>query len=150
MAPDITPTKLVLYRELAQVAETSVKEVMLKLCDMIGHFRKTPESKLPGLPVQFMNAGTKVAMAVPLEQDEIIRIWDYVPYQDEIDVYGTRFDKLPLGDLRDAAFHLLWFATELTKDREPMTREKVFTQEELTEIDADQLARTGTAPVTLR
>ncbi len=150
MAPDITTTKLATYRELAATAEPSVKEVMARLCDMVEHFRKTPESKLPGSPVQFMNAGNKIAIAVPLEPDEILRIWDHVPYQDEIDVYGARFEKIPQSDLRDAAFHLLWFATELTKDREPMTREKVFSQEELEKIDADQMKRIGRAPVTLR
>lgn len=150
MAPDITPTKLTHYRELAQTADRSVGEVMVSLCDMVEHFRKTPDSKLPGKPVQFMNAGNKVGIAIPLEPDEIARMWDHVPYRDEIVMYGERFENIPQGDLRDAAFHLLWFANELTKDREPMTREKVFSQEELAKIDAAQLARTGMVPVTLR
>ena len=149
MAPDITPKHLVAYRNLAATADRKIRDVMLQLCSMVEHFRKTPESQLKGRPVQFMNASGKIAVAVPLEQDEITRIFDFVPDEDEIKMYGQRFDTLPAGDLRDAAFHLLWFANELVKDREPIIREKVFSAEELAAIDAAQIERIGIAPITL-
>ncbi len=36
---------------------------------------------------------------------------------------GKVFDSLA-GDIRNAAYHLLWYARELTKDREPRTKDK--------------------------
>jgi hypothetical protein len=35
------------------------------------------------------------------------------------------FDGLRAGELRNAAFHLLWFCKELTLDREPLTVDKL-------------------------
>jgi hypothetical protein len=37
---------------------------------------------------------------------------------------GRAFDSLE-GSERDAAYHLLWFARELTRDREPCTSDKL-------------------------
>ena len=60
---------------------------------------------------------------VPLEEAEVERIFDVVPWDHELDAIQSLFDGIPpeKRDLRNAAFHLLWFGKELVKDREPMT-----------------------------
>lgn len=149
--------KLSAYRDLADSAPPEIAEVMLKLCDMVELFQQTPRSKLAG---SLHPSGR--GMIVPLEKEEVERIWDAVPWDGqklpdgrtaprECDMYAELFEQLPTGvegyvmeevklpdgskahkqkpvvsnpeakALRDAAFHLLWWAKELTLDREPLT-----------------------------
>lgn len=123
-APPIDEAKLDRYRLLAgTVVDPMVAGYMRDLCDMVAVFRETPESKRRGTPHP-SGRGT----IVPLETDEIARIDWCVPWSRECDVMGEAFDRLdPVGDkeTRDAAFHLLWFARELTLDREPITTDRL-------------------------
>ena len=48
-----------------------------------------------------------------------------LPSTEQLRECGERFDRLPRGELRDAAFHLLWFATELSLGREPITNDTI-------------------------
>lgn len=119
-APRIDEEKLEQYRQLAgNVQDQRCSDYMLKLVEMLDLFYETPDSTLPG--TKHPIAG----MVVPLEDAETTRIWDKVPYSDECDLIGKAFDILPPGEQRNAAYHLLWYARELTLDREPMTQERV-------------------------
>lgn len=121
-APPLTPEKLATYRTLAATAAPEIGEAMVKLCDMVDKFWETPDSSLPG--EQNLIGFTEV----PLEPVEIKRIWDWVPYADELRLYAVRFDTInPVSEkaLRDAAHHLLWYGVELFNDREPLTSNKL-------------------------
>jgi hypothetical protein len=50
-----------------------------------------------------------------------------VPWRYEIEAMQRLFDGIDPAEkeLRDAAFHLLWFVTELERDREPVTNDKL-------------------------
>jgi hypothetical protein len=147
-APPLTDEKLAEYELLAKdCPDRRAAGYMADLCKMMRVFRETPESKAK--PRKHPVAG----LMVPLEEAEVQRIWDFVPWAEECDLMGATFDKLQKGEcaenatrmavwqlkgstasappelldtrLRDAAFHLLWFARELEKDREPCTRDKL-------------------------
>jgi hypothetical protein len=65
---------------------------------------------------------------VPLEQKYVEALDSVTPWMRELNTLSTvngdgPLDKLPNGELRDAAFHLLWHAKELTLDREPLTQD---------------------------
>lgn len=93
------------------------------LLSMVEKFFETGESSLEGIPIEGNREG---AVHVPLETEEIDRIWDYVPWSKEIDAIEAAFDTLPnKSDIRKAAFHLSWYARELTADREPITKDKL-------------------------
>lgn len=130
-APELTAAKLASYKTLAASAPPSVRDEMLKLVSMVETFRQTPASKNGGKPHP-SGRGT----IVPLEDAEIKRIWDLVPWNTEVPgehvnecaVLAQLFDGIdPVGQkpLRDAAHHLLWHAVELALDREPLTADKL-------------------------
>lgn len=134
-APPLDAQKLADYRELAKSAsDPRIQDKMLSLCEMMEVFHQTPASALSGSPHpigEMQDAqGNKyrAPVVVPLEDSEVKRIWDYVPWDYECDGLGTLFETIPNEthkSLRDAAFHLLWFARELTRDREPLTNDKL-------------------------
>lgn len=112
----ITPADLKAYRKLLGKASKEVKSAGLGLIRMLEVFWETPASQLTGIRHQ-----SGVGQIVPLEPAEIQRIWDYVPDQPEIDQMSIMFETLPAGALRNAVHFLLWYAVELSKDREPIT-----------------------------
>jgi hypothetical protein len=119
-APPLTAEKLASYKEQVGAFEEPYKGEVLKLIDMVETFQQTPASSNGSSPHP---SGT--GFITPLEDAEIKRIWDKVPWWYEVDALKTLFDKLPVGNLRNIAFHLLWFAQELTLDREPLTNDKL-------------------------
>lgn len=122
-APPLTPEKLANYRAMASAAPPEIGEAMSKLCDMVAKFQETPDSSLPDQPTNIPGLSL-----VPLEPDEVQRIWDWVPWGDELKLYAARFETISPTDqkpLRDAAHHLLWYGWELFNDREPLTRDKL-------------------------
>ena len=123
-APSIDDVGIATYGSLiASCEDLEAKDILQKLHTMLTEFRKTPESSLTGAAHP---AGRGVM--VPLEDAEIQRIWDVVPWQYEIEAYKPVLDRLdPVAqkDLRNAAFHLLWFAQELCLDREPLTKDRL-------------------------
>lgn len=130
-APEITKEKLAEYEKLIETqAKGQIAEEMTKLAGMVKKFLETPASKTKAqvVPMMAVKDGKEISSAkcVPLEDKEVERMWDEVPYDDECDRLGVLFDKISNASnkpLRDAAFHLLWYARELTRDREPMTQE---------------------------
>lgn len=121
-APPLDAAGVAAYRALAASAGGYVGEAMSALCDMVEVFRQTPDSPLEGVPHR-----SGVGLVVPLEAAEVARIWDVVPYAEEIEAYRKAFDTIPTEQkaLRDAAHHLLWYAIELEKDRQPLTCDKI-------------------------
>jgi len=122
-APPLSNERLEAYKSLANSATPQVKDYMLQLAKMLEVFRETPDSTNPGAP----HPSGRVVI-VPLEDAEIKRIWDFVPWSQELDVMGAVFDKINATiqkELRNAAFHLLWFGRELCADREPITNDKL-------------------------
>lgn len=132
-APPLTAEQLDHYESLSHSAPDNVGDGMRRLVSMLRMFWETPESTAkPRLhPVG-------VGYIVDLEDSEIERIWDVVPWlnaeqrekngkigDDDCDQYSRLFDVLQPGELRNAAFHLLWYARELANDREPMTNDKL-------------------------
>jgi len=114
-APPIGDEKLARCREIAETAAAEMKEPLLKLVKMLEVFFETPSTS-----------------SEKLSPEECARIWEYVPWEHELQGIQKLFDTLPNGPkgspewkLRDAAFHLLWYAYHLTKDLEPMTTDRL-------------------------
>ena len=118
-APPLDDAKLAGYEALAESADRRVKEHMLDLAKMLRAFWETGESSEQPVRNQIG------VLITPLEDQEIERIWDHVPWPEECDTIGKVFGQLPNGELRNAAFHLLWYARELAADREPVTNDKL-------------------------
>jgi hypothetical protein len=122
-APPLDAAKLSAYEALANTADPQVRDAMLALVRMARKFNETPPSDEPGTPHP-----SGRGRAVPLKAAEIERIEDVVPWQEELDMFASLFDRIDARTqkaLRDAAFHLLWLARELGLDREPMTADKL-------------------------
>ena len=145
-APPLSKGKLATYEKLAlECQDRRVKDEMQKLIKMMKKFQETPESPLKGSPHPVgpnASRGGRTPMIVMLEDKEVKRIFEVVPWEDECELVSEIFSKLPSGssqgpgrkhivtnqtvyDLRNAAFHLLWFARELAADREPLTNDKL-------------------------
>lgn len=139
LAPVLDDERLAAYEQRAAAAPPAVREAMTGLIAMLRKFRETPDSTLPGEPLDtsytrnpFRHPETGEPVdpprRVPLEAAEIDRIWDDVPWEHEIRAMDDLFaaiDNTTHKPLRDAAFHLLWFARELRLDREPLTQDKL-------------------------
>lgn len=133
-APPLTAEKLAAYRELVP-ADGPVRDAMHGLIVMAETFAQTPASGRPGRPHPVGELVTKdgrkyVPQVVPLEDAEVKRIWDVVPWPHELDGLSNKegtglFDGLTDKPLRDAAFHMLWLARELALDREPLTTDRL-------------------------
>lgn len=120
-APPLDADKLAAYRQAAETADAPTKDAMLALVNMVECFQQTAPSRQPGTPHP---SGRGVI--VPLEADEVARIWDLVPWDHELDAMAGLFDRLDGNSpLRTPAFHLLWYARELAKDREPITCDRI-------------------------
>lgn len=122
-APPLDTAKFEAYTDLAKTAPEQIGEAMRKLLDMVALFQQTPASNAEAKPHP-----VGVGHIQHLEEAEIKRIWDAVPWKEECEMYAKLFDGIdPQKDkpLRDAAHHLLWFAVELTNDREPCTCDKL-------------------------
>lgn len=119
-APPLTPELLDKYETMLPGLEPRIADIFSELLTCARKFQETGESKLPGTPHR-----SGIGVIVPLEEKEKKRIWDFVPWMDECDLYGQVLDRLPAGDVRNAAYHLLWYARELTLDREPITTDKL-------------------------
>lgn len=120
-APPLDDAKLARYQDLAANASAQIKDLMTKLIEMLKVFRQTPKSTLPAV-----KHPSGRGLIVPLDAVEIERIWAHVPWAEELTMYGQVFDQIdPVIDkeVRDAAFHLLWFGRELCLDREPTTND---------------------------
>jgi hypothetical protein len=126
-APPLGPEDLSRYRALAEGAEPRIRDAMLALCDMMERFHSAPEhARQAGGTPHPSGAG----VIVPLPEEVVEHLWEHVPWDYEVDAMSPLFDTIdPVAskDLRNAAFHLLWYARELTLDRHPLTSDKIHT-----------------------
>ena len=131
----VGPERLAVYKGYADAAEPQTAEAMRALARLIeewhavqGEHAKTPK-RMGGAAHP---SGT--GQVVSLHPDEVSRLWDAVPWNEELEMFGRIFDRIdPQGnkELRDAAFHLLWYGRELFLDRVPMTTDRTQTQAKL-------------------
>jgi hypothetical protein len=93
---------------------------------MIEAFRETPESKREAFdhPVGQLSETGRTPSVIPLEAVEVERIKQHVPSDEDCNLISSVFRRLR-GETRNAAYHLLWFARELSQGREPITQDKL-------------------------
>jgi len=127
-APDITAHLSGYASIISSQPDGAEKEWCTKLLEMVKFFQLTPKSDLA--PVSTFRSispqgKSSAADIIPLKKEEIDRIFEQVPWQEEIDMLKVMFEKIPSGAFRELAHHLLWYAQELCGDREPMTKESL-------------------------
>ena len=121
MAPPIDAAKLAAYTKMIKDAPEQVQDAMTTLLDMADLYLKGPAAKAAG-KARGTPHPSGVGNVVPLEDAEVKRLWDAVPWDEELQMFAAVFDRIdPVAekDLRNAAFHLLWLGRELFLDREP-------------------------------
>lgn len=133
-APPLTDELLKKYRaEVEKVEQASaVGDALRLLLVCVEEWWKLPESKRKdGQEFDILHRGQPVKYrTTPLEEDHVERLDDHIPWEHELRGLSDEkdsglFDKLPAGDLRKVAFHLLWHVKELNAGREPMTTENL-------------------------
>jgi hypothetical protein len=133
-APPLTDETLERYAELAEAEGGETGAIMAELLACVRAWWELPEStRTDGDRWTFQQGtgGPAVTVAeVPLEEGQVKELWDVTPWMRELNTLSTEkgagpLDSLPLGELRDAAFHLLWHCKEITLDREPLTQDKL-------------------------
>lgn len=129
-APALSVAQLAIYKTFADGAEPQVKGLMSTLIKMVEVFNAAPAKV--NSPIEQHKSGT--GFVIKLDPETIAAIDSHVPWHEEIEMMGKVFDRIPALDiplvdrplnLRDAAFHLLWYAAELANDREPITQESL-------------------------
>jgi hypothetical protein len=127
-APALDDKKLAEYRKLADKASPAVGEAMKSLIKMMETFHSRPKAKDAAKATNSRPHPSGMGMITGLPDEEVKRIWDVVPWQHEVDMYKQLFESIPADSekaIRDAAFHLVWVAQELTIDREPLTADNL-------------------------
>jgi len=126
-APPLTDQLFSQYASnINTLPQGELKDALLSLYNCAKAWWDVPESTEK--PSYYLFRGKQVP-ETPLSKELIDKLWDTTPWMRELKTLSTPqadglFDNLE-GDLRNMAFHLLWFATEITLDREPMTQDKI-------------------------
>lgn len=131
LAPALTDDTLSRYAALIAGLgpdQAELQDALAALLKCVATWWELPDSTES--PVHWAWRGTQRVAQIPLSDALARALWDVTPWMRELDTLSTPrddgpFDRLPPGELRDMAFHLLWHAKELTLDREPMTRDKL-------------------------
>jgi len=131
LAPPLTDEKLATYKAMADGCDDAeVKDAMQTLLACVEKWWELPESKRRGSVYTVKHKGKDAEFpVVPMEAEHVKALWDVTPWMRELDLLSNIagsgvFDRLK-GPIRDAAFHLLWHAKEITLDREPITQDKL-------------------------
>ena len=125
-APELTEPTLARYADLVRTTDPAsvIGDYLRQLMKVVNAWWALPESTGP--------AGEKHAsgrgVLQPLDETIKSELWELIPWAGEINAIQAELDNLPSGELRDAAFHLLWYVKELDLDREPLTLERVSQQ----------------------
>lgn len=85
----ITADKLARYKELASGAPEKVRYWMNQMIKMVEVFQQTPDSKLASTPHP-----VGMGFIQPLEDEEVRRIWDYVPWQEELELISATMNTI--------------------------------------------------------
>lgn len=112
-APAFNDQKLADLVPIIASAPIDIREPMQNLYDTVMKWWNIPDSTTPKTP---HHSG---ATFQPL--DETAKAALVLPQRDVLDLYASRFDKLPNGEIRNTAYHLLWYVVEFSLGREPMT-----------------------------
>lgn len=115
-APPLDSSKLNEYRDLIELAPKEAAYYMGQLCGMMEAFQQESPSRKASTPHP-----VGIGLITELEKEQVERLWDTVPWKNECDGMSKCFEELEAGPVRNAAFHLLWYAYELTEDRQPFT-----------------------------
>lgn len=135
-APPLTDDLLVRYQQLYEALprDSQIRDAMAQLHTCCKLWWELPESGHPGVPhpvgpMEGLDGKRyKAPLVISLEDDHMEQLWESIPWKTDLDAMGVLFDSLnPVTQkqLRDAAYHLLWHAKELEKDREPITKDKL-------------------------
>lgn len=122
-APPLTVDKIDAYAALAATAPPQVKDAMSTLLVLAREYQKHPTATSPSKPHP-SGRGTIVPLAVAVAD----AIDPLVPWDEELAMFAAVFEKIDATagkPLRDAAFHLLWYARELSIGRDPLTTDKL-------------------------
>lgn len=122
-APPLSDELLAAYHAQALEAPEEIRDAMLKLHACAAQWWELPESTGDGKPHP-SGRGYVVALDEPIAT----ALWESIPWTRELDMMAALFEGIDAKthkSLRDAAFHLLWFAKELDLDREPMTSDRL-------------------------
>lgn len=127
-APDLTQDKLDDYEILGlHIKDPQIKDYYTRCLECVKQWWQLPESSLKAkteIDVLHQGVNKKVSI-VPLEKSHQEQLFNSLPWLTDCEPIGKAFDTIPQGELRDAAFHLLWYVIELTNDREPITQSKL-------------------------
>ncbi len=134
-APPLTDEKIANYKLLINSqASSEVADAMVMCLKCVEAWWNLPESTRTDVKRWgILHKGQKSEFVeTPLEEDHIKKLWDVTPWDRELSTLSNStstglFDTLPYCDLKNAAFHLLWFAKEITRDREPLSVDKLDT-----------------------
>lgn len=118
-APPLTDEMLETYTELAATASPAkVKLVLEKLLNLVTAWYYLPESG--GDPCEH---GSGLCEYIPLDENIKTELSQYLPFKEELSMFAEVLEG-QTGNIRNAGFHLLWYATELFLDREPITMDR--------------------------
>jgi hypothetical protein len=118
-APKFTQERLASYDKLVcALPQSNLRryfEDLLFLADVWLHFQDTPAR----LPIHTLHlTGAKVTHLSASAKDFLA---GDIPTTQERAEMVVEFDRIEDQEVRNAAFHLLWLATELSLGREPLT-----------------------------
>lgn len=120
-AAPLTKEMLQKYAALINlVPQGQLKEVLVSLLTCVSKWWGLPESTGTGV----LHPCGK-GIAVPLDEDIAKTLDPLIPWPSEMVSNQELLETIPSGDLRNAAFHLLWHVKELEIGREPVTLDKV-------------------------
>lgn len=133
-APPLTDALLQKYEKMISDLPREmgeVKDIMKECLAPVKMWWELPESKRrDGVDFVFNigGKGDKTIACTPLELKHQEDLFDLIPWPRELKTMGEVLDQLPSNtseqkELRDAAYHLLWYANELCRDREPLTKD---------------------------
>ncbi len=121
-APPLTSGMLKRYWDLAEtIGDDEISTSYWFVLRCVDRWDQIPESK----STQTSTHECGLGKIVPLDGECRELLGSVIPSCEQLAECAERFDRLPGGELRDASFHLLWFATELALGREPITNDKL-------------------------
>lgn len=128
LAPPLTDEKIKQYEAVIEslpAYRAEVRDAMAKCLACVKVWWELPVSTKKAVKYQLKHKGKDLVFELrPLEDQHIEKLWDTTPWLRECKSMQELFDGIDDGmerELRDAAHHLLWFATELSLYREPVT-----------------------------
>lgn len=132
-APPLSDELLAQYKTLIDIVPNEeLRDALLSCYNCVMAWWNLPESKRnDGLWFEIKHKDEEKRLKViPLEDEQIKQLWDATPWMRELNLLSTPqddglFDKIKGTNLRNAAFHLLWYAKEISLDREPITEERL-------------------------